>query len=67
MPQRFQVLERIAFSLVVMSAVFCSAFIAWESNPDLQATCKTVLQLTGEYSSVCIAASNDPCAQLPVE
>ena len=67
MPERFQVIERIAFSLVVLSAVLCSGFIAYESSPDVQAAVKVgenVMRYTGDYSFACASPMNSPCAQL---
>jgi hypothetical protein len=36
MPHRFQLLEKIAFSLVCWSAAACSAFIAYERCPQIK-------------------------------
>jgi hypothetical protein len=70
MPHRFQVIERIAFSLVVLSAVACSAFIAYETSPDVRQVLhagKTALQWSGEYSLICASPVTDACANLPVD
>ncbi|MFP6558338.1 hypothetical protein WJ542_08410 [Paraburkholderia sp. B3] len=70
MPHRYQVLEKIAFTLVVLSAVMCSGFIAWESSPDFRANFqqgKDLFLKSGEYSYACATIATDPCAQFPVE
>ena len=68
MPHRFQLFEKIAFSLLCWSAAACSAFIAYERCPDikvvLHASAK-VLQYSGEYSFACAAPAADICAPLP--
>lgn len=70
MPYRFQIFEKIAFSLVVLSAVACSAFIAYETSPDVRRALhagKTALQWSGEYSFVCASPVTDACANFPVD
>jgi hypothetical protein len=70
MPHRFQVFERIAFSLVVLSAVACSAYIAYETDPDVRQVLhagKTALQWSGQYSFICASPVTDACANLPVD
>ncbi|CAB3772915.1 hypothetical protein [Paraburkholderia humisilvae] len=67
MPHQYQVFERIAFSLVVLSAVVCSSFIAYESSPGLQNAVKVTKSLdwTADYSAVCISPATSPCTQFP--
>ena len=70
MPHRYQLIERIAFSLVVLSAVACSAFIAYEQVPGVKAAMHTgedILRQSGEYSFACASSVSDVCGQLPVE
>jgi hypothetical protein len=70
MPHRYQLLEKIAFTLVVLSAVTCSGFIAWESSPDFRANFqqgKDLFLKSGDYSYACATVATDPCAQFPVE
>lgn len=70
MPHRFQLIERIAFSFVVLSAVACSAFIAYERCPDVKTALrygKEAARLSGEYSATCVSPLSNPCAQLPIE
>jgi hypothetical protein len=70
MPHRFQVLERIAFSLVVLSAAACSAFIAYETSPGVRQVLhagKTALQWSGEYSFVCASPLTNACANFPID
>ncbi|RFU45333.1 hypothetical protein [Paraburkholderia sp. DHOC27] len=70
MPHRYQIFEKIAFSLVVLSAAACSAFIAYETNPTVRQTVqagKTALQWSGEYSFVCASPVTDACANFPVD
>ncbi len=69
MPHRFQVFEKIAFSLVVLSAAACSAFIAYETSPDIR-------QVLHAGKKPCNGAANirssaprrvtDACANFPV-
>ncbi|MGF6721047.1 hypothetical protein P3T43_000388 [Paraburkholderia sp. GAS41] len=70
MPHRFQVFEKIAFSLVVLSALACSAFIAYETSPSVRETLyagKSALQWSSQYSFACSAPVADACANLPVD
>ena len=70
MPYRFQIFEKIAFTLVVLSAVACSAFIAYETSPEVRQVLhagKTALQWSGEYSFVCASPVTDACANFPVD
>ncbi|CAB3786822.1 hypothetical protein LMG28688_02349 [Paraburkholderia caffeinitolerans] len=70
MSHRFQLLEKFAFSIVVLFAVTCSSYIAWESSPDLRANVavgKELFLKSGQYSYACATVSGDPCAQYPVE
>jgi len=56
--------------LVVLSAVACSAFIAYETSPDVRQVLhagKTALQWSGEYSFACSAPVTDTCANFPVD
>lgn len=67
MPQRFQLFEKIAFSLVCWSAAACSAFIAYERCPELQVVMQAgeqVLRYSGEYSFMCASPTADACTQL---
>jgi hypothetical protein len=56
MPHHARILEKIAFALVVLSALVCSAFITYEKCPDarvaLQAE-KDLLACNVGYSFVC--------------
>lgn len=68
MTHRFQVFERIAFSLVVLSAAACSAFIAYERCPDVKQVLQVgekVLRYSGQYAYVCATPAADTCGQLP--
>lgn len=70
MPERLQVLEKIAFSFVCLVAASCTAFIAYESSPDVRfdvAAGKELFIKSGQYSYACAAATNDPCAQFPIQ
>lgn len=70
MPHRYQLFEKIAFSVVVLAAAMCSTFIAWESSPDLRQGVQQGKELflkSGEYSYACATVVADPCAQFPVE
>lgn len=70
MPQRYQTLEKIAFSLVCLAAAMCTAFIAYESSPDLRVDVrqgKELLLKSGQYSYACGTVATDPCAQFPLQ
>jgi hypothetical protein len=70
MPPRFQIFEKIAFTLVVMSAVLCSGYIAWETSPGFQEAVHasaTAVRWSGDYSFICASPANKACEQLPVE
>lgn len=66
MPHRYQLLEKFAFSLVVLFAVMCSSYIAWESSPDLRENVQQGKELflkSGQYTYACGTAADDPCPQ----
>jgi hypothetical protein len=68
MTHRFQLLEKIAFSLVCWSAAACSAFIAYERCPDIKVVLhagEEVLRYSGQYSFVCASPAADVCSQMP--
>ncbi|ACC70402.1 hypothetical protein PPMP20_07815 [Paraburkholderia phymatum] len=70
MSPRFQIFERIAFSLVVMSAVLCSGYIAWETSPDFQDAVHAsaaAVRWSGDYSFICASTATNACDQLPVD
>ena len=70
MPHRFQLFEKIAFSLVCWSAAACSAFIAYERCPDIKVVLhasEAALRYSGQYSLACAAPATDVCAQLPAD
>jgi hypothetical protein len=70
MPERFQLIEKIAFSFVCLAAAMCSAFIAYQSSPDLRGGVHAGKELfikSGQYSYTCGAIQNDPCAQFPIQ
>ncbi|WP_027803415.1 hypothetical protein [Paraburkholderia dilworthii] len=67
MSHRFQLFEKIAFSLVCWSAAACSAFIAYERCPDIKVVLHAsaeVLRHSGDYSFVCASPVADSCTQL---
>jgi hypothetical protein len=68
MSHRFQLFEKIAFSLVCWSAAACSAFIAYERCPEIKVVLhagEKVLRYSGQYSFVCATPVATECAQLP--
>ena len=70
MSPRFQVFEKIAFSLVVMSAVMCSGYIAWETSPDFQDAVHAsaaAVRWSGDYSFICASTATNACDQLPID
>lgn len=70
MPHRYQLLEKIAFSLVVLSAVVCSTFIAYESSPGFRDGLEEGKQLiakSGQYSYACTTLPTDPCTQMSLQ
>jgi hypothetical protein len=67
MPLRFLLLERIAFSLVVTSAVACSAFLAYEQIPDVRIALhdgEALMRESAKYSVMCEPSKFDPCTEL---
>jgi hypothetical protein len=69
MTHRFQLLEKIAFSLICWSAAASSAFIAYERCPDIKVVLhasEKVLSESGQYSFACAAPAADLCAPLPI-
>jgi hypothetical protein len=69
MTPRFQIIEKIAFSLVCWSAAACSAFIAYERCPDIKVVLhagEKVLRASGQYSLACATPATDVCGQLPL-
>ncbi|HEX7935831.1 MAG TPA: hypothetical protein VF573_22575 [Paraburkholderia sp.] len=67
MPHRFQLLEKIAFSLVCWGAAACSGFIAYERCPDIKVVLhasEEALRHSGDYAFVCTSPMDDSCAQL---
>ena len=69
MTLRFQLFEKIAFSLVCWSAAACSAFIAYERCPDIKVVLhagKEVLRYSGEYSMACATPAVNACGLLPL-
>jgi len=70
MPPRFQILERIVFTMVVMSAVLCSGYIAWETSPgfqDVVHASAAAVRWSGDYSFMCASTTANACDQLPVD
>jgi hypothetical protein len=71
MPYRFQFLERVAFTLVVMFALGCTTLIAYERNPEMFQLSvqygKDALRWTSEYSMACSSPAADACARMTLE
>ncbi|SMG06195.1 hypothetical protein [Paraburkholderia susongensis] len=70
MSHRFQLLEKIAFSLVCWSAAASSAYIAYERCPDIKVALhagEKILSNSGQYAFACPAPAADMCAQLPAD
>jgi len=70
MPERFQLIEKIAFSFVCLAAATCTAFIAYESSPDVRFGLQEGKELfikSGQYSYACATTANDPCGQFPIQ
>lgn len=67
MPARLLLLEKIAFSMVVASAVACSSFIAYEQHPEVRIALhegETLMRESAKYSVVCEPSPFDPCAEM---
>ncbi|AJX17145.1 hypothetical protein WJ95_24490 [Burkholderia ubonensis] len=67
MPERLQALERIAFSLVCMSAVVCSAFLAYAQHPEIKDALRqgeALMRESAKYSAICSPSKVDPCAEM---
>lgn len=68
MPHRFELLERIAFSMLVCSAVACSTFIAYEKSPDFRDAAHTVARMSAETPPLgCTPSDNTYCLQYTLE
>jgi hypothetical protein len=70
MTPRFQLLEKIAFSLVCWSAAASSAYIAYERCPDIKVALhagEKILSDGGQYAFACTSPAADVCAQLPTD
>ncbi|MCC8405472.1 hypothetical protein LJ655_27060 [Paraburkholderia sp. MMS20-SJTN17] len=70
MPHRFQLLEKIAFSLVCWSAAASSAYIGYERSPDMKAALhagEKILSSSSRYAFACAAPAVDTCAPLPID
>jgi hypothetical protein len=67
MPHRYQLIEKIAFSLVCLSAAMCSSFIAYENCSVLQDAVKATKNVNWvpNYSAVCVAPTVTSCEQFP--
>lgn len=67
MPERFHSLEKFVFSLVVLSAVVCSAFLAYERHPEIKIALhegEALMRESAKYSVVCSPSKYDPCAEM---
>ncbi|EED99574.1 conserved hypothetical protein [Burkholderia multivorans CGD1] len=67
MPERFQTLEKFVFSLVVMSAVVCSAFLAYERHPEIKIALQqgeALMRESAKYSTICSPSKVDPCVEM---
>jgi len=67
MPERFQTLEKFMFSLVVMSAVLCSAFLAYERHPEIKIALQqgeALMRESAKYSTICSPSKVDPCVEM---
>ncbi|MGU7769144.1 hypothetical protein ACV229_03040 [Burkholderia sp. MR1-5-21] len=67
MPERFQAIERIAFSMICMSAVVCSAFLAYAQHPEIKDALhqgEALMRESAKYSAVCAPTSADPCVEM---
>ncbi|WP_118179444.1 hypothetical protein [Paraburkholderia phosphatilytica] len=71
MPYRYQIAERFAFAFVVLSAVMCSTYIAFETSPDFRSDLQVGKELvvkSGQYSTyACATMPDDPCTQLTAQ
>lgn len=66
MPHRFQLFERIVFSLVVLSAVMCSTFITYERCPELKIAFQREAEILAQsegYAFDCTSVADAPCTQ----
>jgi len=70
MPERFQLIEKIAFSFVCLAAATCTAFLAYEQSSDVRLGVQQGKELfikSGQYSYACATTTSDPCAQFPIQ
>ncbi|MDW9227708.1 hypothetical protein C7S15_2284 [Burkholderia cepacia] len=55
------------FSLVVMSAVVCSAFLAYERHPEIKIALhegEALMRESAKYSVMCSPSKVDPCVEM---
>ena len=67
MPHRFQLLEKIAFSLVVASAMACTSFLTYEQCPDVRTAIhdgRALMRESAKYTVVCAPSDIDPCSPI---
>ncbi|HTH58784.1 MAG TPA: hypothetical protein VL689_01355 [Paraburkholderia sp.] len=70
MPERFRLLEKIAFSFVCFVTLMGTAFFAYGSSPGVRGGVQVGKELiikSGQYSYACATTAHDPCAQFPIQ
>jgi hypothetical protein len=70
MPKIYWMLERIAFSLVVLFALACFGFIVWQKNPGMTLAIQTggdMLMPNSEHWLGCMAPDQGGCERMLIE
>jgi hypothetical protein len=67
MPNRFQRLERFAFTLVVLFALTCLATVLDRRNPDLRQDLARAFASSTDLYAVCSRLQQDPCGPYPIQ
>jgi hypothetical protein len=60
MSPRFLILERIAFSLLTLSAVADATFIGYEKSPDFRDNVQQIVRLSKDFSLAYPVIGDDP-------
>jgi hypothetical protein len=61
MSHRFQVLEQIAFLLVVMFGLMCFGVVVYGGSPDARSAVHAAIQASSQLPTPCPANANDAC------
>jgi hypothetical protein len=60
MPRRYEVLEKIAFSLLTLSAVVDASYITWESHPNFRENVTEIVKMSSDLNYATASAEGTP-------